>query len=572
MRRFRCPAGTRPGSYDGRMALVRGLAQGWEEGLPLRTLTRILRRRGIHPWSLLPWVKDGERLCRDLRIPPWAAQAGLGSVGFLFSGLEKEQRLPKGLVSSSFEFVASPGLRSLPRRLCGFRLEVAECPRVETLPRGATGFQGLFLVDCPSFRALSGWRKLEWVEIRRCARFTRLDAARRLQRLELTSLPELAMVPRNLTIVNLEVWNGPALEALEQLEVLGFLKVQGCHALTSLPRGPEGLEGRVWDCPRLPPGPWAGEHRQVVYAPLAGSSALPPAQAPPGRQPAIARPLPGLGCEDPAPWPWPPPCTASVPVPAPMVGMLRALGMGPLEQAHCLAAPAGLLAAVRSLLLAERNPGAAVDLAVRMLQEAGSPGEGPVAQIIFLALEELGLGTRSALLRLEKDDVRNLEPVLGRDECGHYRRNRESLARVARSAQVLEGPLVLVDPAHPWADRPSYHTIQVTECPEFRELRGPLWAGCDLRILDCPDLEVLPGLMVVHGDLVVADCPALRSFPARLQVDGDLILARLPRLTAQACRAEVGGRVRVERVPGLELTVLPPGAAATGTVVSGPVS
>jgi len=77
--------------------------------------------------------------------------------------------------------------------------------------------------------------------------------------------------------------------------------------------------------------------------------------------------------------------------------MLRALAMGPLEQAHCLASPVGLLAAVRSMLLGEPNAGAALALAVRILQEAMAPNEIPAARAVFLALEELGLGTLSAM-------------------------------------------------------------------------------------------------------------------------------------------------------------------------------
>lgn len=89
-------------TWAGRSLLVWEVLQQWQTGLPIRIAAKVLRKAGIHPWSLAAHAPfgDHDRLIRELRLPPFiqAACHHFSGQGFHFQSVKGALRLPNGLV------------------------------------------------------------------------------------------------------------------------------------------------------------------------------------------------------------------------------------------------------------------------------------------------------------------------------------------------------------------------------------------------------------------------------------------------------------------------------------------
>ena len=125
---------------EGRLDRVGQVLQQWRNGLPLRTAAKVLRKVGIHPWSLAVSgdQDDWERLVKELHVPAFFCEAIRRAMGFgvHFLRLQGPLRLPEGLVVSNFYLVGCPEVLRLPPRLWACRLSAAECARLDRLSLG----------------------------------------------------------------------------------------------------------------------------------------------------------------------------------------------------------------------------------------------------------------------------------------------------------------------------------------------------------------------------------------------------------------------------------------------------
>ena len=80
--------------------LVQHVADQWRQGVPLRLARKILRKQGIHAWSLLVWVEGDQRanLIQQLAPPRWLIEASRDSLlweriaGMIFRRLDSAQK------------------------------------------------------------------------------------------------------------------------------------------------------------------------------------------------------------------------------------------------------------------------------------------------------------------------------------------------------------------------------------------------------------------------------------------------------------------------------------------------
>jgi hypothetical protein len=527
--------------------LVEKVALHWKRGLGFRKACRILRRHGIHPWSMLVPLEspDRARLAEAFRCPDWVVDAlsqeseGFES-GFTFQNLPKGAVIPEGLACLILEVKDCDRIRRLPRRVWANVFWVENCARLEEISLGASHVRWVHVDHCPKLRKLlDGAGQAQVVDIRDCPSLVEMSLSTRVYNLEISSAPRLSGIRPHLRLKRLRIWSCPSLEGLETITVTESLEIHGCRRARSMPRMQGKVRAWVRDCPGIRPFEKLTPDIDLRFEAGHGPNALPPVQAHGGVQ-RVEAPLlfRVLDLEALSFWPWPPLDPGPDPLDRKVHRLLESLGYSLHERLRIQAKTSSVRTLCRFLLASAPDPGQAARLASRLAEEAGRAKDLPFLQDLLLEMEVLGLGALSAATPLGLLEMYgstgSLNPVWIPAVQG-----KASLESIWSELGVIEGPLVWVG------------SERVQREVAIRSLEGPLWVEGDLEIHDCPDLEGLPDVLVVRGNLTLADCPALRRFPKILEVQGDLSLKALPRIGRATCLARVGGRIRVEGVPGL---------------------
>lgn len=513
-------------------ALLKEMARQWRDGLPMRLVCKVLRKRGVHPWSLLLYQAGpmDQRLREELRLPVWAEQAwGLldpssGEAGFTFKGGLPLRRLPEGLVTRHLTVWNLPRLERLPRRLWTQAMVVRDVPRLCRLPVGPIPLELLALRACPRIRAFpKGLVISQNLEVSECAALEHLPRVGRGRRpltmARLDRLPQLRRLGHGSWLTDLWIWRCPSLEGLKEAFVRDSVLLHRCDQLRTWPRfGPlQSLE--VTDCPVLSEPPPLLEGADIRFEPNRKPlPALRTAARSPGIPPLEVR-VPG---PSPAAWPWPPP-TEEAPVFAPaLLATLATVVTAPLSQLRLLVGlTSDLPGAIRQWLRAQPDPPRAVTQAAEWLR-AMEPVDRPLARQVLAQVEALGLGAHSVAHFLDQRHLDRLDLAFEPDCLRSFRGIRHSYQRHCGVFSQVRGPLVLTGSHHYWGQRTDLRTVE-----------GPLWVAGTLTIRDCPYLESLPECLVVEGDLYLSDCPRLGRMPERLEVHGTLSMSALPALSRE---------------------------------------
>jgi len=535
-------------------ALVASLAAQWEQGQPIRLVRKVLRKRGIHPWSLLLHVEGQalSRLIRALKVPAWGVEAShrvdssTGEIGFAFQAVARGRRLPEGLVAPCIAVTDSPHLRAFPKRLWSPWISFQDVPRPEVLPSWLIGLACLTLIRCPGLRDIPPGTVLpELLQVRECAgiRSLRFRGRRNYPHVwvELTRLAGLRQFAPGSNIDELRIWKCPSLERLDGVTVISGVFIHACKVLQSLPQAETLNHLEVTDCPSLG---WSGLPKVDSprrFDPWDGPSQWDPPERTPRSQRVMEQPLFPEGGWEPV-WPWPPRLGGPPVVDGGVNRVLVALDLSPLAQVRVHAHRIGDLRAVlRDRLANEQDPGSAVRLAMAWLKEAVETSDPVMAKAILVEAEAVGLGALSVANGLPNEALEALALRLP-DTWIRSFRSSDDEPRASDLKHLIPGPIVLPHVWPPWVEQ-----------ADLREVEGPLWVGESLAIQDCPWLESLPESMVVRGDLVIEDCPALRRFPSHLEVLGNLRIRDLPRLERTVCRVKVSGTIEVSGAPRLSL-------------------
>lgn len=513
------------------------IADQWRRGLPTQLARKVLRKRGIHPWSLLPHVDDEElnSLRRALRLPPWVERAcgvmdpSSGEVGFAFIDVQGVRRLPAGIVAPSVELENLPHLEHSPRRMWTQSLTVRDTPRLRHLQAGPVPMEVLILERCSSLKRVPPGMVIPHVlEIRDCSvlrQLPRLGKGRyRRTMVRLDRLPKLRNLGVGSQIADLWLWRCTALEHLHQVIVGHCLIIHGCLDLRTLPPVNRLTTLEVTDCPDLSRIQTSGDWPEGRFEPWSS----PCCWSPPEQRPKVAgAESPRLLPDEPdgLAWPWPPPGMVAPWPDLPVFRTLTSLRVGVLDQLRLLAGLArDLPGSIRHWLASQADPPAAVRLAGDWLKHMKSC-ERPLALQVLAQVEALGLGAVSVAHQLEQRQLDELDLVFEADWIRTFQ-GPESRRRSPREhSERLQGPLVLDSVWPEWIQNTDLHIVE-----------GPLWVAGDLIIRDCPYLETLPDRLVVEGDLVISDCPGLRELPRWLEVRGKLEVSQIPALVPKQSR------------------------------------
>jgi len=547
------------------------MAEQWECGKPFRLVRKILRKHGIHPWSLLvdlngeSWTRmiqilDAPRWLVDASQMSWTDAGGSGYVeGFRFFNVGEGFELPEGLVTPKLEIRNAPDLRRLPRRLWAQQIRLIDCPSLEALPERSAYPESLHIKRCPKIGRIPDVMIPHYsLVLEDCEALRQVRLSPRVSwdggkisvkggecyRVRLKSMRHLKEFSGPVSVMHLWIWNCPSIGRMKQVTVMSSLDIHGCGALETLPTCNRRI-GRisVSDCPSLTDFEPPPLKDSIHYDPMDGPSQLPALAPIPRIQEILASPLleiPVHPVDD--AWPWPP-----VPAETPSVDprtqlTMQLLGMHLYDQLYALVALGQeMRALVHEQLRAVGNPGRAVELAISLMVLAAERGDQLLPGLLLLEAEALGLGGLSPALNLCLADLK----AIGQGIHSTWPKAFDRLVSPAAfldAVEVMEGPLVLHRPV-----------LDFSELRNVRKIHGPLWSDHRIKFRDCPKLEVLPALMVVQDNLDIRDCESLRQFPKRLQVKGNLKVRNLPRLRAQTCVVQIGGDIWVEDVPGLSL-------------------
>ena len=539
----------------GRLEIVGKVLQQWRGGLPLGTAAKILRKAGIHPWSLTVCATPDERdrLIGELHAPDTFAAAIRQSLvdGLVFLKVQGQLRLPEGLVVCAFSLIGCHDVVRLPRRLWAGRVEVADCARLHRLSLGGGRVWHLEADQCPLLRgAALHMVGSGSVRLTDCPRMKVLPKGYWINSMTLKDLPGIQALPFNLSDVGqLSIWRLPRLRDLSRLTVSRRLELQDCLALQLLPQVSKDICGSVRGCPALLDQVLPPDAKNLQVAPTQEPAPVAGARPIPRSQEAEPVPLAGFSeAEGLIAWPWPPQGLQRSELDVDIERTGRALGMAPLDRLKLhVAAGATAASVVRGLMRQAAGPAEAICMGAQLLSALLSCGDLRGAIEVCLGAEQLGLGALSLGMSAQTEQHRSglgLNAVLGPFWGARARKARAPgiLRRLEwYDSESVPGPLILT------------HGAYLSQNAGLRWIDGPVWSGQSLWISDCPRLERLPDLIVAKEGLTIESCPRLAAFPRRLDVTGDLTLRNLPGLWAQQCRIQVGGQIRVEGCPGLRL-------------------
>lgn len=537
---------------------VQRIADQWRHGLSTRLARKALRKKGIHPWSLLVPLeaRDWSRMIQELDAPRWIVNSSLDDHqmpyegGMVFRNLLGMARLPEGLVLPHFKVCDAPRLRRLPRRAWTWDLTLVHCSALRGLPSWRSRPSSLDVLNCPRLMTIPPeMGPMNYLGLRGCEQLVDIPLLEPLlnprNQVTLRDLPRLVRIGICGRVQKLFVWNCPSLRCLHGFTVTEVLEVNRCQALVSPPKFAAGIQGHIRDCIALASVDQSeimpGDRGLLHYQPLRGACQLPPVRPVPAAQVVEVRPLFGsfLLDEDSA-WPWPPrPGNNSS---SSQDLLLQALGLSPLDRIRAHAQSGVTLdEAVGCFLDHTENPAHALGEVRRLIHEVLRWGHRNTIEVILRQFDLAGLGLlslwfdmgiaeREALVSL-LPACRTLSPL-----------SAISLEDFSEASGGIRGNLVLASSAH------------LVPGLGPKSIGDRVWVEGDLAISDCTEVEMLPDLLVVKGDFWISRCPALRCFPRRLEVGGDLTVGELPRLERSLCRARVGARTRVSSVPALRLT------------------
>lgn len=529
------------------------LAQQCAAGLPLRTARKVLRKLGIHPWSLLSTNLEaavGKEALSQWRLPGWMVNAmgGMfqadGMQDVYLQQLSRGVRLPEGLVMGDLSIYGCKFLRRLPRRLWCASLDVRGCPSLDRLdaPLGLHLF--LQVGDCRALRDISSSASSAvFIQVENCQSLSAINLVQApgagALRLSLSRLPRLERVGKR-SVKELDIWDCPRLMSLDGLAVSGRAEIHRCAVLKAGPRFDRETSGHLTDCPGL-----AGKVYQAVevrppqglkYEPLRGTCRLDlPETLPSVHRVETPSLFPPEDLEE-QPFGRKP----TEPPPAEFIfrnRILELMGMHWLQRLHSHVRPGLTLTQVFTWHF-QRSAGQGVPISVDgLFYEIVSRRDAEAAQAFIQAVDAVGVGFLSVWVELSPETREAaLELLPGFWLTGLAR--VESLEDFTDLHGQIQGPIALQRLVHRRGPR---------------AISGSLWSNHGLDIFDCTELEELPEQMEVQGNLVIADCPALKVFPKRLLVEGNLELRNLPRLARSVCRAQVSGSIQVQGAPALKL-------------------
>lgn len=542
--------------------LVQHVADQWRQGVPLRLACKILRKQGIHAWSLLVWVEGDQRanLIQQLAPPRWLIEASRDSLlweriaGMIFRRLPKGAHLPDGLVVPIFGLFESRFVRRLPDRIWVENFLIANCEALERLPACCSRPVEIDLSRCPRLKSIpEKAAPLHLLQIQECEALEdiTLMASRRPFRdgVDLRDLPSLERIKVRGVVHILTVWNCPSLKSLGELTVDRELEVHRCQSLCVLPKFKGAIRGRVTDCLKMSETDLTealpGEGSTLKIQPWRGAQRLPPIEPIPSSQTAtITQLFPESAFQEVPAWPWPPVPPGSFD--HSIERSLRALGLSSLERMRCQVQQGSTLSDItRGRLSLTCDPCQALLLLRGWMGEAFAMADEQAIDVLMDQAARFGFSLVSLWLALFHDQQEALLPRL--PPWWRVRLAGTSyLEEVSETLDGIPGPLVI---ANRMAVYPGHRLGP-------KAIEGPLFMGGDLTIDDWSELECLPDLMVVKGDLKITACPALRHFPRRLEVVGGLYIDGLPRLERRVCRVAVGGGITVVNAPALRLVPL----------------
>lgn len=536
-------------TWSGRSLFVRKVLWQWQAGLPIRTAAKILRKVGIHPWSLAAHARFGdlERLAEELRLPPMvlAACHHFTGIGFKFQEVQGALDLPNGLAIEILSICACNGMRRLPRVLWAESIQVEKCARIESLSHQGGRPSSVRAENCSVLKHTAFPMREDGVlKLAGCPRLKNLPSIRRPRNLTLKDLPEIDTLGMVTGVVRLSIWRLPRLRNLSHTKVSMELVIQDCPELRWLPKVDPGVRGCVLDCPSLRDQKFVAEPEDFSMESCRDMPQEDGLSPFPIVQEVSRQPLPGMADpETTSSWPWPPRGFARG-LDESLERTSQALGLKLLDRLRLHEATEhNTGATIRYLILREPGPLEAAHLGARLLGEALFKGDRQTALMICLEAERLGLGALSlGLLVHPQCPEGDLDSLLGPfwgPRAAAAKRKSMFYRPHWHHATGVPGPLVLD------------HVNLVAENTDLRWLDGPIWAAMPLAFSDCSRLERLPDFIVAQASLTIESCPRLEVFPTRLEVKGDLTLRNLPRLRARECRIWVGGNFLVENCPGL---------------------
>jgi hypothetical protein len=525
--------------------------QQWQTGLPIQTAAKILRKAGIHSWSLAAHAPFGdlERLTRELRLPPFvlAACHHFSGQGFHLEGVPGALNLPNGLVLEQLSIYACNDMRRLPRLLWAQTLRVEHCMRIESLSHRGGRPSKVRGEHCLRLERTAIWMQEDGdLTLAGCPRLKNLPSIRRPRNVTLKDLPAIHTLGGVTDVVRLSLWRLPRLRNLSSTKVSMDLVIQDCPELRWLPKVQPDVRGCVLDCPSLRDQKFVTEAEEFSME-SCWHKPYEEGLFPVPRGQEISRPsLPGMADpESASAWPWPPRGFTRG-LDEGVERTSKALGLNLLDRLRLHEATGPNTATtIRNLVLREPGPLEAVHLGARLIAEALFKGDRLTALRVCLEAERLGLGALSlGLLVHPQCPEGELESLFGPfwgPRAAAAKRKSQSYRPHWHHASGIPGPLVLD------------HLYLLSENTDLHWLDGPIWAALPFGFSDCSRLERLPDLIVAQASLTIESCPRLEVFPTQLEVKGDLTLRNLPRLRARECRIRVGGNVLVENCPGLTL-------------------
>ncbi len=533
------------------------------QGLPLKVARKVLRKQGIHAWSLIPVAPHEFRdaMIQELRVPAWAVQGfqdgefDESEGGLSLYGVPEGARLPDGLALQLLRIEEGFQLRKLPRRMRIGLVTAWNCTRLERISGFASSPSCLELRGCPSLRRFdAASTPLLILRVAKCQNLQELPPfPRRITgnmplEVRLSDLPRLHRISQGGVVDNLSIHRCQGLHDLSGVLVRKTLVIHQCRGLRSLPRYEDSISGRVTDCGSLvqdyQPRLRASSAHSLKMEPDRGACALLPVLPLPSVQQVEIQPLLASNDFEEVPlWPWPP---------VPRVGgdlgletTFAALGFSSLDRVRCQLAPGESLGdGFAAVLSRSEDPIAALQQLRVWMQEALARGDGATVRALLNQAGVFGIGALSFWLAAHYRERKELEPHITA-WWGMSLEGIENLEDLGDRLGGVPGPLVLLG-----STSTEHHLLG----PRFIE--GPLWVEDDLTITGCPELISLPESMVVGGSLHIIDCPGLRTFPRRLEVQGNLCVHGLPRLERSICRASVGGDTLIQAVPALRLVPL----------------
>ena len=530
-----------------RLAFLVKVRDQWRQGLSSRLSMKVLRKAGIHPWSLYGALElvERKRLSREVRFPKWFTNLG---IDWCFPGLiyiaavRHSFRLPENLVGEVLTISDCSRLKCLPRRLWIRILSVFDCDRIELVSFSGGRTECLNVGNCRTLeKAMTRMAEEGSLRVESCPRLASIPWARSFENLDLRDSPGLQILPRITWTQGLMLWRMLGLRSICGAKVTKQLVIHGCPSLSDLPSWTHGITGSVTDCPGLPEFDMDGFHPRFHYRPQDGTQQVGFTELPTtGQQDSYPRLFPDFAEEVAPIWAWPPGGHRHPDLDAELLRTYKALGLSTHDRLDLLLSEGHTrVDSIQRILTAEATPVLAVRTAVDLLLAAKRRMDADLGRAVCLEVERMGLGTGSIAHALTEKDSVEMHGLLG-----DYWPGQDRVDWVEGVSQDILGRMA--------GPRVFVYGSRIERNLSLQEIEGPIWVEGTFQIVDCPLLVELPDRLKVNGDLEIQNCPALVALPLNLEVSGDLILENLPSARSRNGRWRVGGSTRISDVPGFQ--------------------